>query len=115
VHIVTSFDGEKVAPEELGAVMADYLALEKARLYRRLFVARFGLLATILGVVGFGLHWLPQVGSWVSLGLCAVAPAWAWVAELRCDWRLARRLDALPDATTEPVAPPQAQKVIKSS
>jgi hypothetical protein len=115
VHVVTSFHGASVQVGDLSAVMTDYLALERARIYRRLFVIRFALLATALGVIGFGFHWLPPTGSWVSVGLCAIAPTWAWIAELRCDWRLSRRLNALPEGSTELVVPPQAEKVVKRS
>jgi hypothetical protein len=61
-------------------------------------VTRFGLLACALAIVGFGLHWLTPAGSWTAVGSCSVAPVWAWVAEFRCDRRLARSLHGLPAA-----------------
>ena len=75
--------------------MKEYLALERARVYRRLFVTRFGLLAPWVAILGPGLHWLSPFAAWFSAGMCLVIPAWAWVAELRCDWRLARRLKSV--------------------
>ena len=87
--------------------------LEQARTYRRLFVTRFGLLAFTLAIVGFGLHWLPMSGTWAAVGLCSVAPASAWVAELRYDRRLARSLEltAAPGVSSRL----ERKKVIKSS
>jgi hypothetical protein len=96
VHTVTSFHADDLEPGQFNAVMADYFALERARIHRRLLVTRFGILAVILGIVGFGFRWLPPVASWSSVALCTVAPAWAWIAELRYDWRLATRLRELP-------------------
>ena len=87
--------------------MAEYLALERARIYRRLCVTRFALLAIILAIGGFGFQWMPLYGSWFSLGLCFVAPGWAWVAELKCDRRLARQLEQLPGSSTHVVMPPR--------
>jgi len=99
MHTVTSFDGDSIEPDQLSGVMADYLALERARIYRRLFVSRFAILALILGVIGFGLRWLPPFASWLSVSLCTIAPAWAWMTELRCDWRLSKRLNDVPGVT----------------
>ncbi|MEO7190487.1 MAG: hypothetical protein ABI051_05480 [Vicinamibacterales bacterium] len=114
-HAFTSFHGSDVGGEQLSGILSEYVALERARMYRRLFVMRFGLLAAALSIIGFGLHWLSAAGSWVSVGLCAVTPAWAWFAELRCDWRLSERLNALPPDSTHFVVSPQTAKVMKSS
>ena len=108
MHTVMSFHGSDVPPEQLAGLIADYVALDQARISRRLFVTRFGVLAFVLGMIGFGFHWLPPAASWFSVALCGVAPAWAWVAELRCDWKLAKRLSELPDGTTHVVVPPGA-------
>ena len=106
MHTVTSFHGSDVRPDQISAVMSDYVALEQARIYRRLFATRFGILACVLGTIGFGFHWLPPLASWLSVAVCAIVPSLAWVAELRCDWRLAKRLSELPDGTTHLVVPP---------
>ena len=108
MHTVTSFHASAVAPHQASAIVAEYLALERARIYRRLFVARFGLLAFVLGVAGIGLHWLPPAASWSGLGMCVMAPAATWLAELRCNWRLARRLEGIPNGVQQTVVPPQA-------
>lgn len=105
MHIVSSFHASRVAPAQIGTVVAEYLAFERAQTHRRLFVARFGLLALLVGIIGLGFHLLPPLAAWLSLGLCAVPPAWAWIAELRCDWRLARRLNELPGGATHVVVP----------
>ena len=110
MHSVTSFRASAVPSDQINAIAGEYLALERARTYRRLFVTRFGLLAFTLAIVGFGLHWLSPAGSWTAVGSCSVAPVWAWVAELRCDRRLARSLDALPAEPELFVAPPGVRK-----
>jgi hypothetical protein len=106
MQTITSFHGSEVPPEELTALMADYMSLDQARTYRRLFVSRFGVLASVFGIVGFGFHLMPVLASWFSVALCSIAPAWAWIAELRCDCRLAKRLSQLPDASTQIVELP---------
>jgi hypothetical protein len=112
VHAVTSFHAAGVEPENVRAVTTGYLALQRAQVYRRLFVTRFGLLAALFGLAGFGFHWLTSFATWTGVALCAVAPTWAWVTELRCDWRLTERLNALPHGAA---APASTTKVIKSS
>jgi Flp pilus assembly protein TadB len=107
MHTVTSFHSSDVAPDRISAIMVEYLALERARVYRRLFVTRFGLLAFIVALIGFGLHWLPAAGSSAGVMLCSVPPTWAWVAELRCDRRLARSLKQIP-AGAQIIVPPRA-------
>ena len=94
MHTVTSFHASDVQPDQLSGIMADYLALERARIFRRLLVKRFGMLAAILAGVSF--HWLSAFASWFSVGLCVAAPVWAWIVELGCERRLARRLDKVP-------------------
>ena len=108
MHTVTSFHASAVKSRQISAIMAEYLALEHARNYRRLLVERFGLLALVLAIIGFGFHGLPAVVSWGSVGLCVAVPTWAWLVELRCDWRLARSLQEIPAAARQTVVPPLA-------
>ena len=108
MHRVASFHSSATTPRLINKVMADFLALERARVHRRLFVTRFSLLASVLAIAGWGLHWLPPLASWSSMALCAIAPSWAWIAELRCDRRLARSLEELPSGARQIVAPPWA-------
>lgn len=96
MHTVTSFRASDLESHQVKAIMAEYLALERARTYRRLFVTRFGLLALVVAAVGFGFHWLSAFASWSSLGLCLVTPTWAWVAEFRNSRRLVRSLKKIP-------------------
>jgi|SRR6187431_3728392 hypothetical protein len=112
MHTVTSFRASDVESDQVRAIMSEYLALERARTYRRLFVTRFGLLAFVVLVVGFGFHWLSAFASWSSVGLCGVAPTWAWLAELRSNRRLARSLDEIPSGQ---IVVPGRKKVVKSS
>ena len=105
MHTVSSFRASSVAPVQIRTVIADYLAFERAQTHRRLFVARFGFLAVLVGILGLGLHFLPPLAAWLSIGVCVVPPSWAWIAELRCDWRLARRLNELPGGATHVVVP----------
>jgi hypothetical protein len=100
MHTLVSFHSPAVRREQLGAIIADYLALERARHHRRLLVTGFGLLAALFHGLGAAVH--QASASWLAAGLCLAAPAWAWTVELRCDWRLAKRLDGVP-------------KVVKSS
>jgi hypothetical protein len=99
--------------DQVRAIAADYIALDQARVFRRLFVRRFGALAAVFGVAGFGFHWLSPAASWVSVAACGIAPAWAWLAELRFNRRLAQRMSQLPDGTA--VRLTGYKKVIKSS
>jgi hypothetical protein len=100
MHTVMSVHSSAVPREQLAAIIADYLALERARRYRRAFVAGFGLLAALILGLGAAVHERPA--SWLAAGFCLAAPVWAWAIELRCDLRLAKRLHEVP-------------KVIKSS
>jgi hypothetical protein len=107
---ITSFHSSAVEPEELGGIMADYLALERARIFRRLLVTRFGLLAAgvlLLGTVG---RVVPPTPMWFGVGACVTPPLWAWIVELRRHWRLARRLEQVPGGVTREVAIPAVKK-----
>jgi hypothetical protein len=101
---VTALDAAAVDPDRLGAVLADYLALEQARTYRQLLVTRFGGLGAILVAVGWGFHWLPLVAVWLTLAVCTGVPVWAWIVERRCDRKLAMALDGLPASTVPATA-----------
>jgi hypothetical protein len=103
MYTVSSFHASRVAPAQIRTVIADYLAFERAQAHRRLFVTRFGLRALFLGIIGLGFHLFAPLVAWLSMGLCAAAPTWAWIAELRCDWRLSRRLSELPGSATHVV------------
>jgi hypothetical protein len=105
MHTISSFHASSVAPAQIHTVVADYLAFERAQAHRRVFVARFGFLAVLVGIIGLGLHFLPPLAAWLSIAVCVVPPSWAWIAELHCDWRLTRRLNELPGGATHVVVP----------
>lgn len=94
MHTVTAFHASAVPRDQLSEIMAAYLALERARIFRRLLVKRFGVLAVIVAGVSF--FWLSVFAFWFCVGLCVVAPTWSWIAELGCEHRLARLLDQIP-------------------
>ena len=100
MHSVTSFDGSAIEPDELRALLGEYLAVERARIWRRLLTTRFVLLGALIVSTGTTLHWLPPLACWVTGGLCGAAPIGAWMVELRRDWRLERHLQAIPDSAT---------------
>ena len=103
MHTVASFHASAVTPDQLSGITADYLALERAKVLRRLLVKRVGGLAALIAAVS--VFWLSAFAFWLSLGLCAVAPVWAWMVELRCERRLAHRLDEVPGDTMHVVRP----------
>src|SRR5688572_14113173 len=84
----TSVHASSTSPAELNVILADYLALDRARIFRRLFVVRFGLLAAAAILVDVVLPNLPAIARWFPPALCLAFPAAAWI----CEWRLARRL-----------------------
>jgi hypothetical protein len=100
MHSVTSFDGSALRPEELSALVDEYLAVERARIWRRLLTTRFGTLGALIVGTGMTLHWLPPLACWVTGGLCGAAPIGALIVELRRDWRLGRHLQAIPGGAT---------------
>ena len=117
MHTVTSFDAHMLPPEELNAIIADYLALERLRIFRRLLVTRFGILTAIVATAGW--LWLSTAATCVAAVLCLVPPLCVLGLEVTCARRLAERLERIPDQQTHVVRTPthvvDSQKVIKSS
>src|SRR5262245_24884199 len=99
MHTVTSFHASAVQPDQLSAIMADYLALERARVFRRLLVARCGFIALLIAAAGFGLGWLPPFAVGFSAGAFLTLPVCVWVVELWRERRLAHRLNKVPGDT----------------
>jgi Flp pilus assembly protein TadB len=101
-----SFHASAVQPEQVSAIMADYLALEHVRVFRRLLVIRCGLIALAIAIAGAGFGWLTPLACWVSVGIVLLAPVSAWVFEQRRSRQLARRLEQVPTARswTQPCA-----------
>jgi hypothetical protein len=99
VQSVMSFRALSVSQEELGSILADYLALDRARILRRLMVVRFGLLALGAGLLETVIHGFSVLARSLTIGLFLVPPVWAWVVELARERRVAahrRALDAPP-------------------
>jgi hypothetical protein len=115
VHTITSFHSSSVRPDQLNAIIAEYTALERVRIFRRLFVARFGLLAVAFAAVGAGLGVLPAFATWFSVALCLAPPIAVLMVELRHNRRLARCLAEIPGGVAHEAAPLPCKKVIKSS
>jgi hypothetical protein len=103
MQTITSFHSAGLEPEQTAELIAEYLALEQARSYRRLCQTRFVILALVFGAIGFGFRWLPPFASWFSVASCLAVPAWAWSAELRREFRLTRALKELPAETARVV------------
>jgi hypothetical protein len=92
---VASFRASDVPPETLSGILADYLALDQARLLRRLLVTRFGALAAVAILVAVLVPGLSIYARAIPTGLFVAPPIWAWIAELRLERRLSQTLDAV--------------------
>ena len=97
MQTVSSFHASAVQRGQLNDIAADSLALEGARIVRRLLVKRFTVLAAMFA--GARYMGLPPLASWLSVSVCIAAPVWAWIVEIRYERRLARRIDEVPGAT----------------
>jgi hypothetical protein len=93
MRTVITVKGSAVRPEQLSALLADYLALDRARGVRRLLVTRCGLLALVVVVAGLVIPGLSLLTRWLSVGVLLTPPAWALSTELRLERRLSQRLD----------------------
>ena len=58
---ITSFRASEVPPDTLSGILTDYVALDRARMFRRLLVTRFGIL--VLVAIGVALA-APGASSW---------------------------------------------------
>ena len=101
---VTSFRASDVAAGALRPILNNYLALEQLKAFRRLLVMRIGQVALCAGMRTYASGIISPLGSLVVAAGLMTVPGAAWLAELRAEARLARRL---PGVTRE--------KVIKSS
>ena len=106
MHTVTSFHASAVPPDQLSAIMADYLALERVRVFRRLLVIRCGLAALAIAAAGFGFSWLPRFAWMFGAGLFLALPGAAWLVERRRARQLAHRLGNTPGRVEDVLQPP---------
>ena len=104
MHTVTSFGAHALPSEELNAIIADYLALERLRIFRRLLVTRFGILAAIVATAGW--LWLSTAATYVAGVLCLVPPLCVWGLEVTRERRVAERLERIPELRTDVVRSP---------
>ena len=106
VHTITSFHASAVPPDQLSAIMADYVALERARGFRRLLAVRCGLMALAIVAARFAFGGLPRFPWIFGASLCLAAPGAAWLVELRRARRLAHRLENTPGRVEHVLRPP---------
>ena len=97
MHRRLSFRASGIPPEDLGRILCDYLALDRARIVRRLMVVRCGLFGVAAALLETVIHGFSPLARLVTVGVCLVPPAWAWVVELGWMRRVARAARALPD------------------
>jgi hypothetical protein len=95
MQTITEFAASAVPPDRLRDILADYIALDRARSFRRLLVLRCGLLALLASVIGGTLGGFSPFERWFAIAVFLVPPAWAWIAERRLAGRLARDLDGI--------------------
>jgi hypothetical protein len=101
---VTTLPASAVSSEELRVILAAYLALDRARIFRRLFVIRFGLLAGVSALLAFIVPGLSAAARWLPPMLFLAPPTWAWIVELRLARRLSRQLSGVNGTTTHELA-----------
>jgi hypothetical protein len=83
------------ASPELGRVLSDYLALDRARILRRLMVVRFGLLAVLAASIETVFRGFSPFARVFTIALCLVPPICARIVELVRERRLSQRVDGL--------------------
>jgi Flp pilus assembly protein TadB len=105
---------DEMHPEQLSAVMAESLALEHVRVFRKLLVVRCGVIALGIAVTGLILGLRHSFGYWFSMIIFLAAPACTWIVERRRERQLGRRLERF-SGTTDVVAIVPRKKVVKSS
>jgi hypothetical protein len=106
---ITQFHASAVHPAELNGILAEYLALERVRTFRRLLVKRFGLLSLAVVVAGVALHWIPVMATAGIVATFVVPPVWAWIVEIGHDRALSRRLERIPGVIQPPASMHAAQ------
>lgn len=89
---VLSLAASEIDPATLSGVLADYLAYEQARIFRRLLLKRLAGLAIVASAVAVwaGLAYRPPF--WIVLGLLVAAGAQAEALALKARARIARQL-----------------------
>ena len=96
MNVITQFHSSAIPAAELNRIAAEFLALERTRIFRRLLVRRFGLLALATLVASVAFHWTPLVATVCSVIVFAAPPLCVWGLEIRQDHALTRRLGSIP-------------------
>jgi hypothetical protein len=81
-----------VESDQLNAVMADCMALEHVRVFRRLLVKRCGVIALVISVSGVLLGLVHSFAYWFSMGIFVLTPAGAWIVERRHERDLRKKV-----------------------
>ena len=95
MHSVISFHASRLPPEQLGRLIRDYLALDRARILRRLMVVRCGALALVATLLETAVHGFSPIARVLTVALCLIPPVWAWAVELGRARRVIRASRAL--------------------
>src|SRR3954468_6783621 len=93
METVTSFPAAGMPADELGRILLDYLALDRARLFRRLLVPRCAALALAAFVIGALVHGFSMAARGGSVALFVAPAVAAWAHGGRISRRLGHRLD----------------------
>ena len=121
MQTVISVPASTIAREELSRILSAYLALDRARIRRRLMVARFGLLAVLAALLETSFRGFSPLVRLFTVALCLFPPAWARMVEFAHERRLSQRIEAIDGAGPHRfVLGPRAirrrhKKVVKSS
>jgi hypothetical protein len=121
MQMLISLPSSRTPSRELGHILSDYLALDRARIFRRLMVARFGFLALLAAWLETVFRGFSPFARVFTVALCLVPPVWARIVELARERRLSRRIEAVDEAITHKFGLPSERqqtshkKVVKSS
>jgi hypothetical protein len=110
MQTLISFPVSATASPELGRILSDYLALDRARMIRRLMVARFGLLAVLAALLETVFHGFSPPVRVFTVALCLGPPFYARIVELARERRLSRRIDLVDGAVTHKIVPPSGSR-----
>ncbi|HEU4938665.1 MAG TPA: hypothetical protein VFT39_19585, partial [Vicinamibacterales bacterium] len=98
-----------IPSEDLSRILKDYLALDRVRIYRRLLLARVGLLAVLAALLETSLRGSSPLVRLFTVALCLFPPAWARIVEFAHERRLSRRIEALDGRVTHKFEPRSAR------
>jgi len=105
MQTLISFPASGTSSRELGPILSDYLALDRARIVRRLMVARFGVLALLAALLETVFRGFSPFARAVTVALCLVPPVWARIVELGRERRLSQRIERIDGAVTHKFVP----------